>query len=119
MTAPGTRHWPDGSDFLDVALSAVANKERAGHIERPETFVEEHRARLEELLRAYGPGGRPTSHGRYALVGQAETLVVLERMEAVPFLLRGRWEEELDTVFLERPRVHVAATHPPQPVMRP
>ncbi|GAA4694049.1 hypothetical protein [Streptomyces youssoufiensis] len=101
VAAPGTRHWPDGSDFLDVALSAVGNEERAGYIERLEAFVEEHRDRLEELLRAYGPGSRPASHGRYALVGQPETLVILERMEAAPFLLRGRWEEELETIFLD------------------
>ncbi|MFG2097172.1 hypothetical protein [Streptomyces sp. NPDC048612] len=101
VAAPGTRHWPDGSDFLDVALSAVGDEERAGYIERLEAFVEEHRDRLEELLRAYGPGSRPASHGRYALVGQPETLVILERMETAPFLLRGRWEKELETVFLD------------------
>ncbi|MFD9244574.1 hypothetical protein ACFV0D_22115, partial [Streptomyces sp. NPDC059556] len=70
MATPGTRHWPDGADFLDAALSAVVDEERAGYIERLEAFVEEHRDRLEELLRAYGPGSRPASHGRYALVGQ-------------------------------------------------
>ncbi|MEG8281010.1 hypothetical protein [Streptomyces sp. AHA2] len=101
VAAPGTRHWPDGSDFLDVALSAVGDEERAGYIERLEAFVKKHRDRLEELLRAYGPGSTPASHGRYALVGQPETLVILERMEAAPFLLRGRWEEELETVFLD------------------
>ncbi|MET8883834.1 hypothetical protein [Streptomyces rubiginosohelvolus] len=50
VAAPGTRHWPDGSDFL----------------------------------------------------------------EAAPFLLRGRWEEELETVFLDdlefvwRPRIRLS-----------
>ncbi|MYR09023.1 hypothetical protein GTY62_00015 [Streptomyces sp. SID724] len=101
VAAPGTRHWPDGSDFLDAALSAVGDEERAGYIERLEAFVEDHRARLEELLRAYGPGSTPASHGRYALVGQPETLVILERMETAPFLLRGRWKEELEDVFLD------------------
>ncbi|MGW8985062.1 hypothetical protein ACWGQ9_20650 [Streptomyces parvus] len=101
VAAPGTRHWPDGSDFLDVALSAVRPEERAGYIERLEAFVEEHRARLEKMLRTHGPGSRPASHGRYALIGQPETLVVLERMETAPFLLRSRWEEELETVFLD------------------
>ncbi|MFE7676780.1 hypothetical protein ACFU5N_31785 [Streptomyces albidoflavus] len=101
VAAPGTRRWPDGSDFLDVALSAVRPEERAGYIGRLEAFVEEHRARLEEVLRTHGPGSRPAAHGRYALIGQPETLVVLERMEAAPFLLRGRWEEELETVFLD------------------
>ncbi|MFE7537251.1 hypothetical protein ACFU67_23620 [Streptomyces rhizosphaericola] len=41
------------------------------------------------------------SHGQYALIGQPEILVILERMEAAPFLLRGRWKEELETVFLD------------------
>lgn len=54
-----------------------------------------------DLLRTYGPGSRPASHGRYALIGQPETLVILERMEAAPFLLRGRWEKQLETVFLD------------------
>ncbi|MEU8463945.1 hypothetical protein [Streptomyces sp. NPDC029003] len=40
--------------------------------------MEEHRALLEELLRAYGPGSTPASHGRYALIGQPEPLVILE-----------------------------------------
>ncbi|WEH43949.1 hypothetical protein [Streptomyces sp. AM 2-1-1] len=100
VAAPGVRHWPDGSDFLDVALSAVSPEEREGYIEHLAVFVEGHRDRLEELLRAYGPGSRPASHGRYALIGQPETLVIVERMEAVPFLLRSQWEKELETVFL-------------------
>ncbi|MFE8940924.1 hypothetical protein ACFYNX_26000 [Streptomyces sp. NPDC007872] len=101
VAAPGVRHWPDGSDFLNIALSAVRPEEREGYIERLEAFVEEQRARLEELLRAYGPGSAPAAHGRYALIGQPETLVILERMESAPFLLRGRWEKALETVFLD------------------
>lgn len=101
VAAPGVRHWPDGSDFLDVALSTVRPEEREGYIERLEAFVEQHRARLEEMLRTHGPGSRPASHGRYALIGQPETLVIVERMESAPFLLRGQWEKELETVFLD------------------
>ncbi|MBV7674089.1 hypothetical protein STHAL_32090 [Streptomyces halstedii] len=101
VAAPGARHWPDGSDFLNVALSAVRPEECDGYIERLEAFVERHRARLEKMLSTYGPGSRPASHGRYALIGQPETLVILERMETAPFLLRSRWEEELEIVFLD------------------
>ncbi|MET8566425.1 hypothetical protein ABZV75_39925 [Streptomyces flaveolus] len=100
LAAPDERHWPDGA-FLDVALSAVRTEERQGYIERLEAFVEQHRTRMEELLRAYGPGSRPASHGRYALIGQPETLVILERMETNPFGLRAQWEKELETVFLD------------------
>ncbi|MEU3706932.1 hypothetical protein AB0E82_32095 [Streptomyces anulatus] len=101
VAAPGERHWPDGGDFLDAALSAVRPEEREGYIERLEAFVEQHRGRLEEMLRTHGPGSKPASHGRYALIGQPETLVIVERMESAPFLLRGQWEKELETVFLE------------------
>jgi hypothetical protein len=100
LAAPGERHWPDG-EFLDVALSVVRTEERQGYIERLEAFAEQHRARLEEMLRAYGPGSRPASHGRYALIGQPETLIILERMETNPFDLRDRWEKELETVLLD------------------
>ncbi|MFI8007922.1 hypothetical protein [Streptomyces sp. NPDC086010] len=100
VAAPGERHWPDGGDFLDVALSTVRPEEREGYIERLEAFVQQHRKRLKELLRAYGPGSRPAEFGRYALIGQPETLVILERMETVPFLLRGRWDEVLEAVLL-------------------
>ncbi|MEU8746496.1 hypothetical protein AB0C39_22910 [Streptomyces parvulus] len=99
VVAPGERRWPDGGDFLDVALSAVRPEEREGYIERLEAFVEQHRARLEEMLRTHGLGSRSASHGPCAQVGQPETLVILGRAEAAPFLLRGQWEEELETVF--------------------
>ncbi|WP_327686462.1 hypothetical protein [Streptomyces sp. NBC_00467] len=53
--------------------------------------MEQHRSHLVELLRAYGPGSGPASHGRYALIGQQpRTLVILEGMESNPFGLRGR-----------------------------
>ncbi|MFF0629752.1 hypothetical protein [Streptomyces sp. NPDC004296] len=100
VAAPGDRQWPDG-EFLDVALSAVRTEEREGYIERLEAFVEVRRVRLEELLRAYGPGSRLASRGRYALIGQPETLVILERMETHPFGLRSQWEKELETVLLD------------------
>ncbi|MER7761918.1 hypothetical protein [Streptomyces sp. NPDC097619] len=100
LASPGSRHRPDG-EFLDVALSPVRADEHDGYAESLVEFVEGHRARLEELLRAYGPGSKPAAHGRYALVGRPETLVILERMETTPFLLRSRWTREVETVFLD------------------
>ncbi|MFE9252460.1 hypothetical protein [Streptomyces sp. NPDC007088] len=92
VAAPGEWHWPDGSDFLDVALSTLHPEEREGYAERLEAFVEQHRARLEEMLRTHGPGSTPASHGRHTLIGEPGTLVIVERMESVPFLLHGQWE---------------------------
>ncbi|WPO76173.1 hypothetical protein [Streptomyces sp. KN37] len=63
--------------------------------------MEQHRARLEEMLRTHGPGSKPASHGRYALMGQPGTLIIVERIENAPFLLRGQWEKELKTVCLD------------------
>ncbi|MFD6534685.1 hypothetical protein [Streptomyces sp. NPDC060184] len=62
VAAPGERHWPDG-EFPNVALHAVRPEERDGYVEHLEAFSVEHRARLEELLRAYGPGTRRAVHG--------------------------------------------------------
>ncbi|MFI8371979.1 hypothetical protein [Streptomyces sp. NPDC085466] len=70
-------------------------------VPQAEAFAEQHRARLEEMLRTHGPGSKPASHGRYALIGQPETLVIVEPMESAPFHLRGQWEKELETVFLD------------------
>ncbi|MCX5205975.1 hypothetical protein OG897_31715 [Streptomyces sp. NBC_00237] len=50
----------------------MRTEEGEEYIERLEEFVEQHRARLKEMLRAYGPGSTPASHGRYALIGQPE-----------------------------------------------
>ncbi|MGW5498766.1 hypothetical protein [Streptomyces olivaceoviridis] len=79
----------------------MRTEERQGYIERLEAFVQQHRARLEELLRAYGQGSRPASRGRYALIEQPETLVTLERMETNPFGLRSQWEKEMEDVLLD------------------
>ncbi|MER7983355.1 hypothetical protein [Streptomyces sp. NPDC095817] len=100
LAVPGERHWPDG-EFLDVALSAVRGEERAGYIERLAAFVEQHRARLAEMLHGWGPGSEAAKHGRYTLIGQPETLVILERMESVPLLLRGQWEQAWEGVLLD------------------
>ncbi|WP_434598012.1 hypothetical protein [Streptomyces sp. A5-4] len=102
LTDPGNFLIPAASEeILAVALSAVRRNERDGYAQRLEAFAEQHREHLAELLRAYGPGSRPASRGRYALIGQPETLIICERMEAAPFLLRSRWEKELEDVLLD------------------
>jgi hypothetical protein len=44
-----------------VALSTVREDDRDGYAQRLEAFTEQHRERLEETLRAYGPGSTPAS----------------------------------------------------------
>ncbi|MER7048335.1 hypothetical protein [Streptomyces jumonjinensis] len=84
-----------------MALGAVREDERDGYPRHLETFAERHRARLQEMLRAYGPGSTPASHGRYTLVGQPESLIICERMETAPFRLRSQWNKALDNVLLD------------------
>jgi hypothetical protein len=48
------------------------------------------------MLREYGPGSAPAAHGRYALVGQPESLVICERFETAPRLLGAVWDDELE-----------------------
>ncbi|HBF81798.1 MAG TPA: hypothetical protein DD420_18245 [Streptomyces sp.] len=101
-TDPDNFLVPEASDeILAVALSVVREHEKDGYAQRLESFAEEHRQRLEEMLRWCGPGSAPAEYGRYMLVGQPESLVVCERMESAPFLLRGRWEDELEDVLLD------------------
>lgn len=68
---------------------------------RLETFAERHRERLQELCARTGPGSRPAKYGRYMLVGQPESLLICERMDVAPFLLRSRWDETLAEVLLD------------------
>ncbi|WP_331757045.1 hypothetical protein OH782_41430 (plasmid) [Streptomyces sp. NBC_01544] len=91
----------ESREILTVALTAVREDERADYVQRLEAFADQHRERLQELLRAYGPGSAPAEHGRYALVGQPESLVICERLESAPLLLNGVWSDELPEILLD------------------
>ncbi|WP_432129538.1 hypothetical protein [Streptomyces sp. bgisy082] len=43
----------------------------------------------------------PRPRTAYMLVGRPEALLVVERMDSMPFLLRGRWKQELEEVLLD------------------
>lgn len=69
------------------------------------------------MLRRYAPGSAPAAYGRYVLIGQHETLVILERRETTPTLLRGLRKKEPEAVFLDNlesawgPRIHPSRAH--------
>ncbi|MEV6133155.1 hypothetical protein AB0M05_41255 [Streptomyces violaceusniger] len=93
---------PEASaEILTVALSAVRGDERADYAQRLEAFALRHRERLAEMLRAFGPGSAPAEYGRYALVGQPESLMICERLDTAPLLLQGMWDGELEDVLLD------------------
>ncbi|MFD5734614.1 hypothetical protein ACFWIY_17530 [Streptomyces sioyaensis] len=80
-----------------MVLATVRVEEQDGHVRRLEEFAERHLGRLEEILRRYGPGTAPAECGRFALVGQPESLVICERLESAPMSLQGLWDGELET----------------------
>ncbi|MBT2439828.1 hypothetical protein J7E93_06765 [Streptomyces sp. ISL-36] len=83
--APHAFLVPDAStEILTVALSAVREDERTDYVQRLQVFTEQHRERLEKMLAAYGPGSAPAEHGRYMLVGQPESLIIVVRVGAGP-----------------------------------
>ncbi|MEU1707552.1 hypothetical protein ABZ478_19360 [Streptomyces sp. NPDC005706] len=60
LSDPGTWFPPEASDeVLAVALSAVREDERAGYAQRLEAFTAQHRERLQEMLRGWGPASTP------------------------------------------------------------
>ncbi|MFB7032199.1 MULTISPECIES: hypothetical protein [unclassified Streptomyces] len=92
----GPQHFlvPDASEEIAlVALEAVRDHERDGYAQRLQEFAAQHRGRLEEMVRSYGPDSALAEYGRYFLVGQPEALLIIERMENAPFLMRSRWEK--------------------------
>ncbi|MFD9426250.1 MULTISPECIES: hypothetical protein [unclassified Streptomyces] len=71
LADPGDFLAPVASDeILPVVLGAVREHERDAYVERLQSFAGQHRARLQALLRGYGPGSRPAEYGRYMLVGR-------------------------------------------------
>ncbi|MFD7099505.1 hypothetical protein [Streptomyces xanthophaeus] len=102
LTEPGHFLVPDASEEIAlVALSAVREDERDGYVQHLEAFAEQHRERLEEVVRGYGPGSPPAAgYGRYFLVGQPESLIIVERMESAPFLMRAKWGDAEEDAFL-------------------
>ncbi|MEV5402862.1 hypothetical protein AB0L20_09615 [Streptomyces albidoflavus] len=57
---------------------------------------------LDRIVQGAAACARAGQQARFARPVRApETLVVLERMESALFLLRGRGEKELETVFLD------------------
>ncbi|MFI1161732.1 hypothetical protein [Streptomyces sioyaensis] len=69
----------------ETLLFDVDRAKHDGCAQRLEAFAEQHRERLEELLRACGPGSAPAAHGRYMLVGQPESLIICDGLRPPPF----------------------------------
>ncbi|MEV6951047.1 hypothetical protein [Streptomyces sp. NPDC051183] len=89
-------------EVLGAVLGTMSPRQRAGYAGRLAQFAAAHRARLERLFAAYGPGSAITVHGRYSLLHSATSIAVLERLIAVPQELREEWDAaELPPAWLD------------------
>ncbi|MFD3544830.1 hypothetical protein ACFWUW_04275 [Streptomyces sp. NPDC058655] len=89
-------------EVLATVLTTMSPRQRAGYAGRLTAFAAAHRARLERLFAAYGPGSAVTVHGRYSLLHSATSIAVLERLIAAPRELRQEWDAaELPPAWLD------------------
>lgn len=89
-------------EVLTAVLGTMSLRQRARYAGRLTEFAAAHRARLERLFAAYGPGSAIRVHGRYSLLHSATSIAVLERLVAAPQELREEWEAaELPPAWLD------------------
>ncbi|MFD9408246.1 hypothetical protein ACFWBN_14685 [Streptomyces sp. NPDC059989] len=89
-------------EVLAAVLGTMSLRQRAGYAGRLTDFAEAHRARLERLFAAFGPGSAIAVHGRYSLVHSATSIAVLERLDAAPQELGEEWDAaELPPAWLD------------------
>ncbi|MFB8442712.1 hypothetical protein ACFC7A_27040 [Streptomyces niveus] len=102
QTGTGRRDADRGlcEDVLSVVLASLPVEARADYLTQLERFAEEHRGRLEQLYREFGPDSAIAAHGRYQLVGQPVSIVLCERLDERPLWLAGVWDGELPGVLL-------------------
>ncbi|MEU9166062.1 hypothetical protein AB0D29_38030 [Streptomyces sp. NPDC048424] len=79
-------------EVLAAVLATMSPRQRAGYTGRLTAFAATHRARLERLFAAYGPGSAITVHGRYSLLHSVTSIAVLERLVTAPRELREEWD---------------------------
>ncbi|WP_404962473.1 hypothetical protein [Streptomyces sp. 147326] len=79
-------------EVLAAVLGTMSPRQRAGYAGRLTEFAAAHRARLERMFAAYGPGSAITLHGRFSLLHSTTSIAVLERLVAAPQELRDEWD---------------------------
>ena len=89
-------HSPSNSQLsvmiLQGVVEAFSTEERANYGDLMAAFVESERESLEALFKDYGPHSAVSYIPDYVLFGQAESLILLERLNAKPHLLLDKWQ---------------------------
>lgn len=83
-------------EILAVVVKAVSAEQQDKYVRQLEAFAEAKRDRLVKLYSLYGPGGSFADESLCYLTPQPESVVVCERLDAVPMRLDGVWNGEID-----------------------
>jgi len=87
---------PSNREFSALILAAIPDafsaNERANYAALLEAYVESERQSLIRFFEDYGPHSQGANIADYILVGQAESLILLERLSARPHLLTAAWK---------------------------
>jgi ppGpp synthetase/RelA/SpoT-type nucleotidyltranferase len=90
-------HSPSNKEVSILILQAVADSidvlERKNYAALLDAFIESERDNLTQLFEEYGPHSVVSYVPSYLLFGQAESLILLERLTAKPHALVARWRE--------------------------
>ncbi|MET9017760.1 hypothetical protein ABZX74_43990 [Streptomyces olivaceoviridis] len=91
VTGTSSKQWDQESsrELVDIALRTVHLAEPQTYPQTLDTYLHEHRARLERLWRRYGPGGMLA--GELVLIDLPGCFALCERIETTPLWLEGIW----------------------------
>jgi hypothetical protein len=82
-----------GVRILQSIAGSIDPSERAHYAELLEAFVNAEHETLSSLFSDYGPHSAVSYVPSYFLFSQAESLIILERLNTRPFMLVSKWRE--------------------------
>lgn len=90
-------HSPSSREFsvfiLSKISSVIPDSDRPIYAEKLQRYVSENRGMLKRIYERLGPKSSSASVPNYALFGQAESLILLERLSTSPHKLVNLWKE--------------------------
>ncbi|WP_460074174.1 hypothetical protein [Streptomyces sp. YKOK-I1] len=94
VTGTNSEQWDRESsrELVVLALRTVRLAEPESYPRALETYLHEHRARLERLWRRYGPDG--VFAGELVLIDLPACFMLCERIEKTPLWLEGVWSKQ-------------------------
>jgi ppGpp synthetase/RelA/SpoT-type nucleotidyltranferase len=88
-------------EVLAIVLSTLHPEQQDGYADELESFAETRREELQEIYSRYGATSEAYKNGLFVLLGQPESIAVLERLSSRPILLEHIWQDRLPEELLE------------------